>query len=70
MPDYREMNLEDVESMVRTIVHTSDSEDEVRRRIGEELGYPHSLDSITVDFMRRGMARVMMWGPNCEVLNL
>ena len=68
--DYRDMDIDDIESMVRTIVHPSDSEAEVRRRIRQKPSYPHSVDAIVVNFLHRGMARVMMWGPNCEVLNI
>jgi hypothetical protein len=68
--DYSTRSEDEVKDVMRTIIRTSDSEDDIRRRIVEELTYPHSPDSIRIHFHQPAMALVMLYGPNGQVLTV
>jgi hypothetical protein len=54
------------EDEVRNAVSTAESESEIRRRIVEELAYPH--DKIEVQFRQRGMTIVLLRAPNGQLI--
>jgi hypothetical protein len=68
--DYSTRSEGEVRDVVRTVINTSDSEDDIRRRIVEELAYPHNPDSIRIHFHQRAMAMVMLYGPDSKVLTI
>lgn len=45
--DYRDMTDSEIKEAVKQIVITSSSEDEVRSRVADELGYPYGISMHT-----------------------
>jgi hypothetical protein len=64
---WREMNDAELKIAVRTIINSSNSDEEIRKRIVDELKYEYSPDGICIASTggkRMYMAMVMLWSKN------
>lgn len=68
--DYKKMSPLDIKKAVRKIAETSNSPDEIRKRMVEELGYPYSPENIAVDLKPKIGCAVQFRGPSGEALSI
>ncbi len=64
--NFYEMSDEDVKVEAKRIANTSYSDDQIRRRLAVEIGYPWP-DSVAISSIQHGDSRMtmgMMWGPS------
>ncbi|HTL39273.1 MAG TPA: hypothetical protein VL306_00460 [Methylomirabilota bacterium] len=66
---YRDLSVAIVQDRVLAIINGSESKEQIRDRIVEDLGYPYP-DTLAIQFLRRGEARVMMIGPKGPTLRI
>ncbi len=65
---YEELSDEEIKYIVKQITRSSNSEDEVRQKIMDELDYPFSKEGIAVHRLSRAMCSVMLWSSKGEGL--
>lgn len=66
--DYRSLSDEEVKAELRRLKNSSRSDDELRRRIGEELGCPYGAAVTSCSHGSSIMFMVMIHGPRGNTL--
>ncbi len=66
--EYQELSDEEIKYIVKQITRSSNSEDEVRQKIIDELEYPFSKEGINVHRLSKTMCSVMLWSSKGEGL--
>lgn len=61
--EYEELSDEEIKYIVKQITRSSNSEDDVRQKIMDELDYPFSKKGIAIHRLSRIMCSVMLWSP-------
>ncbi len=68
--NYANMTNPEIKVAARAIVRTCRSDDDLRRRLKDELGYPYVLAVTSTRCGQMIMFMVMMWGHNHTVISL
>lgn len=68
---YRDMSDEEIEKVVRGIIRTSKTDEQIRTRIGEELGYPNPAGIAITSYRsdQGSMTSLTMYGPRGNMIS-
>lgn len=66
MIDYSKLTDDEIKTAARKIMRSTSSNDELRQRLKDELGYPYNAGISRCP----GMVQMMMWSPRGSVLSV
>jgi len=77
MIPYNERTVAEIKEAARRIMNFSGTDDNCRKRLVTELGYPYAADGIAIRSyeqnnggISRRIVMLMMWGPHGEIISL